>query len=57
MLKKLMLAVFGVPSRSCPWSKRKKLTNAPKRKASVLFNQGFHLGGVIHSNRDEWHER
>ena len=28
-----------------------------QRQAVVLLDQGFHLGGVIRSNRDEWHER
>jgi hypothetical protein len=28
-----------------------------KRQAMVLLDQGFHLGGVIRSTRDEWHER
>jgi len=28
-----------------------------QRQAVVLLDRGFHLGGVIRSNRDEWHER
>lgn len=28
-----------------------------ERKATALLDQGFHLGGVIHASRDEWHER
>lgn len=28
-----------------------------QRQATVLLEQGFHLGGVIRSSRDEWHER
>jgi hypothetical protein len=28
-----------------------------KRQAVGLLDQGFHLGGVIRSTRDEWHER
>jgi hypothetical protein len=28
-----------------------------QRQAVALLDQGFHLGGVIRSNRDEWHER
>ena len=28
-----------------------------KRQASALLDQGFHMGGVIRSSRDEWHER
>jgi hypothetical protein len=28
-----------------------------KRQAVALLDQGFHLGGVICSTRDEWHER
>jgi hypothetical protein len=28
-----------------------------KRQATALLDQGFHLGGVIRSSRDEWHER
>jgi hypothetical protein len=28
-----------------------------ERQASALLDQGFHLGGVIHASRDEWHER
>jgi hypothetical protein len=28
-----------------------------KRHATNLFDQGFHLGGVIGASRDEWHER
>jgi hypothetical protein len=28
-----------------------------ERQASALLDQGFHLGGVIRVNRDEWHER
>jgi hypothetical protein len=27
------------------------------RQASVLLENGLHLGGVIRSTRDEWHER
>jgi hypothetical protein len=27
------------------------------RQAAALLDQGFHLGGVIRANRDEWHER
>jgi hypothetical protein len=27
------------------------------RQASALMDRGFHLGGVIRSTRDEWHER
>jgi hypothetical protein len=27
------------------------------RQAVTLLDQGFHLGGVIRSSRDEWHER
>jgi len=28
-----------------------------ERQASLLLDQGFHLGGVINSSRDEWHKR
>jgi hypothetical protein len=28
-----------------------------ERQALSLLEKGFHLGGVIRSNRDEWHER
>jgi hypothetical protein len=28
-----------------------------ERQAMALLDQGFHLGGVIRSNRDELHER
>lgn len=28
-----------------------------QRQATALLDQGFHLGGVIRSTRDEWHER
>lgn len=28
-----------------------------ERQAAALLDQGFHLGGVIRSSRDEWHER
>jgi hypothetical protein len=28
-----------------------------ERQATALLDQGFHLGGVIRSTRDEWHER
>jgi hypothetical protein len=28
-----------------------------QRQAMALLEQGFHLGGVIRSSRDEWHER
>jgi hypothetical protein len=28
-----------------------------ERQAKALLKQGFHLGGVIRSSRDEWHER
>ena len=28
-----------------------------KRQAEALLDRGFHLGGVITSTRDEWHER
>jgi len=28
-----------------------------ERQATALLDQGFHLGGVIPSSRDEWHER
>ena len=28
-----------------------------ERQATALLDQGFHLGGVIHVSRDEWHER
>jgi hypothetical protein len=28
-----------------------------ERQAMALLDQGFHLGGVISANRDEWHER
>ena len=27
------------------------------RQAELLLDQGFHLGGVIHARREEWHER
>jgi hypothetical protein len=28
-----------------------------ERQAMALLDQGFHLGGVIRSSREEWHER
>jgi hypothetical protein len=28
-----------------------------ERQAGALLDRGFHLGGVIRSSRDEWHER
>jgi hypothetical protein len=28
-----------------------------ERQALALLDRGFHLGGVITSTRDEWHER
>ena len=28
-----------------------------QRQATELLDQGFHLGGVIQSTRDEWHEQ
>ena len=28
-----------------------------ERQATALLDQGFHLGGVIRSTRDQWHER
>jgi predicted transcriptional regulator len=28
-----------------------------KRQALALMDRGFHLGGVIRSTRDDWHER
>jgi hypothetical protein len=28
-----------------------------QRQATTLLDQGFHLGGVISSSRDEWHKR
>ena len=28
-----------------------------ERQALSVLDQGFHLGGVIHATRDEWHER
>jgi hypothetical protein len=28
-----------------------------QRQATALLDRGFQLGGVIRSNRDEWHER
>jgi hypothetical protein len=28
-----------------------------ERQASALLDRGFHMGGVIRSTRDEWHER
>jgi hypothetical protein len=28
-----------------------------QRQAGALLDQGFHMGGVIRSSRDEWHER
>lgn len=28
-----------------------------QRQAIALLDRGFHLGGVIRSTRDEWHER
>jgi hypothetical protein len=28
-----------------------------ERQATTLLDQGFHLGGVIRANRDQWHER
>jgi hypothetical protein len=28
-----------------------------ERQAAALLDRGFHLGGVIRSTRDEWHER
>ena len=27
-----------------------------ERQATALLDQGFHLGGVIRSSRNEWHE-
>ncbi len=30
---------------------------AAHRHALALLEQGFHLGGAIHSTREEWHER
>ncbi len=27
-----------------------------ERQATALLDRGFHLGGVIRSTRDEWHE-
>lgn len=28
-----------------------------QRQATALLDKGFHLGGVIRANRDQWHER
>lgn len=28
-----------------------------QHQAAALLDQGFHLGGVILTSRDEWHER
>ena len=28
-----------------------------ERQALAILDKGFHLGGVIHATRDEWHER
>jgi hypothetical protein len=28
-----------------------------ERQAALMLDQGFHLGGMIRSTRDEWHER
>jgi hypothetical protein len=28
-----------------------------QRQAAAFLDKGFHLGGVIRSSRDEWHER
>ena len=28
-----------------------------ERQALALLDQGFHMGGIIHSSRDELHER
>lgn len=28
-----------------------------ERQAMALLDKGFHLGGVIRTTRDEWHER
>ncbi len=28
-----------------------------ERQATALLDSGFHLGGVIRSSRDDWHER
>jgi hypothetical protein len=28
-----------------------------ERQAAALLDKGFHLGGVIPTRRDEWHER
>jgi hypothetical protein len=28
-----------------------------KRQALTLLGGGFHLGGVVRSTRDDWHER
>jgi hypothetical protein len=28
-----------------------------KQQATSLLQEGFHLGGVIRANRDQWHER
>jgi hypothetical protein len=28
-----------------------------QRQALALMEKGFHMGGVIHATRDEWHER
>lgn len=28
-----------------------------ERQAAALLERGFHLGGVIPVNRDDWHER
>jgi hypothetical protein len=28
-----------------------------QRQAALLLDRGFHLGGMIRSTRDEWHER
>ena len=28
-----------------------------QRQATTLLDQGFHLGGIIRSTREDWHER
>ncbi|MGA7218265.1 MAG: hypothetical protein WBX38_08125 [Candidatus Sulfotelmatobacter sp.] len=28
-----------------------------ERQATLLLDEGFHLGGIIRASRDEWHER
>jgi len=28
-----------------------------ERQARALLDEGFHMGGMIRSGRDEWHER